>query len=61
MATGIRDAVGSWSKPWEQVEDYRSKRELDKHMHAGCEKREGKMEIFIREHPFIILMDCFSE
>lgn len=47
MATGVRDAVGSWSKAWEKVENYRSKRELDKHMHAGCKKREGKMEIFI--------------
>lgn len=43
MAAGIRDAVGSWSEPWKQVEDYRSKRKLDKHMHACCEKREWKM------------------
>lgn len=61
MAAGIGDAVGSWSEPWKQVEDYRSKRELNKHMHAGCEKRKWKMKIFIRKHPLVILVDCFSE
>ena len=30
-------------------------------MHAGCEKREGKMKILVREHPLVILIVLVNE
>lgn len=48
-------ALGSGSKVWDKIEYGGRQQELDGHVHAGCKEWEMEVEIFLREHPFIIL------
>ncbi len=54
MVVRVADGVVAGSEVGEEVEDAGREGELDEHVHAGCEEWEGKVEVVVREHPFVV-------
>lgn len=47
--------LDAWSQGREDEEDGRCEKELNHHMEGGGEEWEVEVEVFGREHPFIVL------
>jgi hypothetical protein len=52
---GVSDAVMARSKTWNAEKDYGCESELDEHVNGCCEEGKVEVQMFWREHPFVVL------